>query len=401
MTGIFGMLFLLSACSAGQEEGQNPAWEKIPTAGPAVVQEEEYREIYRRVVTRQEGEGITFSLIYLDADETPELVVCDGGYGVYSIYTVKDGADFCMVNAMNTVELSYFERSGIIARFQRWNGGGDEGGYGMDFYRVSGDQTLTDGDAPILQYSYDASGQEGAETREGVTNYYDRDQEIDESAYRLRMEELGIAQGEERPVAENACQGQEMLERLKGAQGKTQEQKQSPPEGRILDQSFPTELDGFGKVIFSSFDPISYPSENPDYGTTMFGDVRFMLLSPESGEKIYDFPGETKDNILSGFNRLPRYCRWRFGITIMTEEWTFFCCWNMRGRAEIFSAKPESIPRRKGNMNFGLTQSFQSIWEITRKVWKGCGRGFRASGQKPQTVPGRLPTSLRSVSQRR
>ena len=62
------MLFLLSACSAGQEEGQNPAWEKIPTAVPAVVQEEEYREIYRRVVTRQEGEGITFSLIYLDAD---------------------------------------------------------------------------------------------------------------------------------------------------------------------------------------------------------------------------------------------------------------------------------------------------------------------------------------------
>ena len=395
------MLFLLSACSAGQEEGQNPAWEKIPTAGPAVVQEEEYREIYRRVVTRQEGEGITFSLIYLDADETPELVVCDGGYGVYSIYTVKDGADFCMVNAMNTVELSYFERSGIIARFQRWNGGGDEGGYGMDFYRVSGDQTLTDGDAPILQYSYDASGQEGAETREGVTNYYDRDQEIDESAYRLRMEELGIAQGEERPVAENACQGQEMLERLKGAQGKTQEQKQSPPEGRILDQSFPTELDGFGKVVFSPFDPISYPSEiriterpcSETCGLCCFR-LRAGKRSTISRErqKIISFP------VLTG---LPRYCRWRFGITIMTEEWTFFCCWNMRGRAEIFSAKPESIPRRKGNMNFGLTQSFQSIWEITRKVWKGCGRGFRASGQKPQTVPGRLPTSLRSVSQRR
>lgn len=373
------MLFLLSACSAGQEEGQDPAWEKIPTASPAIVQEEEYREIYRRVVTRQEGEGITFSLIFLDADETPELVVCDGGYGVYSIYTVKDGADFCMVNAMNTVELSYFERSGIIARFQRWNGGGDEGDYGMDFYRVSGDQTLTDGDAPILQYSYDASGQEGAETREGVTNYYDRDQEIDEAAYRLRMEELGIAQGEQRPVAENACQGQEMLERLKGAQGETQgemqDRKQSPPEGRILDQSFPTELDGFGKVIFSPFDPISYPSENPDYGTTMFGDVRFMLLSPESGEKIYDFPGETKDNILSGFNRFTKVLSVAFRDYNNDGRMDILLLLEYEGAGGDIFRKARVYTQKEGEYEFRidteLSEYLGNYTESMERMWEG------------------------------
>lgn len=68
-------------------------------------------------------------------------------------------------------------------------------------------------------------------------------------------------------------------------------------------QSFITELDGFGKVIFASFVPVSYPPESQDYGTAMSGDVRFMLLSLSSGEKLYDFPGETPDNILQGFNR--------------------------------------------------------------------------------------------------
>ena len=74
-------------------------------------------------------------------------------------------------------------------------------------------------------------------------------------------------------------------------------------DGQILEQSFETELDGYGKVVFAPFAPVSYPSENPDYGTTMFGDVRFMLLSASTGEKVYEFPGETEDNILEGFNQ--------------------------------------------------------------------------------------------------
>ncbi|MDE7250145.1 MAG: hypothetical protein K2N82_09710, partial [Lachnospiraceae bacterium] len=74
-------------------------------------------------------------------------------------------------------------------------------------------------------------------------------------------------------------------------------------DGQILEQSFETELDGFGKVVFAPFEPVSYPSENPDYGTTMFGDVSFMLLSASDGEKVYEFPGETEDNILEVFNK--------------------------------------------------------------------------------------------------
>lgn len=369
------MLFLLSACSAGQEEGRGLTWEKIPTAGPAVVQEEEYQEIYRQVVTQQEGGGLTFSLIYLDEDEIPELVVCDGGYGVYSIYSVKEGAAFCMVKAMNTVELSYFERSGIISRFQRWNGGGDEGGYGMDFYRVSGDQTLTDGDAPILRYSYDASEQEGAGTEEGVTKYYDRDQEIDEPAYRLKMEELGIAQGAERPVTENACQRQEMLERLGGEREETQAGDQSPLEGRILDQSFPAELDGFGKVVFSPFDPISYPSENPDYGTTMFGDVRFMLLSSESGEKIYDFPGETKDNILSGFNRFNQVLSVAFRDYNNDGRMDILLILEYEGAGGDIFRKARVYTQKEGEYEFRidteLSEYLGNYTESMERMWEG------------------------------
>ena len=64
-----------------------------------------------------------------------------------------------------------------------------------------------------------------------------------------------------------------------------------------MDQSFETELDGFGKVVFASFEPIDYISENPEYGTTMFGDVRFKLLSPENGEEIFEAAEKTADRI--------------------------------------------------------------------------------------------------------
>lgn len=69
-------------------------------------------------------------------------------------------------------------------------------------------------------------------------------------------------------------------------------------EGQIKDQSFPVELDGWGKVMFASFEPLDYPSENPDYGATMSGDVRFVLLSEDKA--VYTFPGEWGDNILPG-----------------------------------------------------------------------------------------------------
>lgn len=92
-----------------------------------------------------------------------------------------------------------------------------------------------------------------------------------------------------------------------------EEHMQDALEGQILEQSLETELDGYGKVVFAPFEPVSYPSENPDYGTTMFGDVRFMLLSASTGEKVYEFPGETEDNILEGFNRFTQVLSVAFG----------------------------------------------------------------------------------------
>lgn len=68
------------------------------------------------------------------------------------------------------MELTCFERSGFIAEFSCWNGGGDEGGYGQYFYQVSGDRTLTDEDQPILGFSYNAVyDDEGIYTGTGVT----------------------------------------------------------------------------------------------------------------------------------------------------------------------------------------------------------------------------------------
>lgn len=79
----------------------------------------------------------------------------------------------------------------------------------------------------------------------------------------------------------------------------TQQADNNILEGQIADQSFQADLDGWGEVTFAAFEPLEYSSENPDYGTTMFGDVRFILLA--DGKEIYAFPGETEDNILTGF----------------------------------------------------------------------------------------------------
>lgn len=101
--------------------------------------------------------------------------------------------------------------------------------------------------------------------------------------------------GETPPEQEQFQENKEEL------QPEEEAQSASGLEGQVVDQSFETILDGFGKVVFAPFEPVNYPSENPDYGTTMFGDVRFALLSASAGEKVYEFPGETEDNILEGF----------------------------------------------------------------------------------------------------
>ena len=299
------MALLLPACGAKEDERNGAVVVEGITSDESDFDGNGYQKIYGRIVSETEEGADTFSLIYLDRDDVPELVVYDTAYGTYSIYTVKDGNAFCMVDSMVTVEMSYFEKTGIVAQFARWNGGGDEGGYGWSYYQVSREAVLLEGAVPVCHYRYDAvNDADGNWTGEGITKYYRMDEEgsskeIDEASYRKIAGELGITEGKEVSCGENALDRAAMLnllggKALAGAGGL---------EGQIMDQSFETELDGFGKVVFASFEPIDYISENPEYGTTMFGDVRFKLLSPENGEEIFEFPGETDDNILIGFTQ--------------------------------------------------------------------------------------------------
>lgn len=171
---------------------------------------------YREVV-EQNNTGMFFSLINLNGDEIPELVMGDRGNDRYSIYTIKDGVAICLVDSMTTVELTYFEGSGIIAAFARWNGGGDEGGYGRQYYQTSVDRTLTDEDIPILSYSYNAIyDQEGVYTGKGDTDYFYMGQETDEASYNEILETLRITENGGRPCMENAVSEEEMLDTLRG-----------------------------------------------------------------------------------------------------------------------------------------------------------------------------------------
>ena len=220
------MAVLLSACSTEKEDMTVPVEIIEPITAPADAEPEKqssvsdessdaYREIYRQVVMETEGDAIIFSLIYLDNDDIPELVVCDRGYEAYSIYTVKDGRAFCMVDAMTTVEMVYYERSSIVSAFARWNGGGDEGGYGWYYYQVSADKVLEDGDLPTLHFTYDAAYDEEENwTGGGTTKYYHMDQEINEAAYQQMMNDLGIVEGNEKVLADNALGKVEMLDQL-------------------------------------------------------------------------------------------------------------------------------------------------------------------------------------------
>ncbi len=170
---------------------------------------------YRQIVEESDA-GMVFSLINLDGDEIPELAAGDRGDGRYSVYTIKDGTVFCLVDSMTTEELAYFERGGIIAVFSSWNGGGDEGGYGRQYYQIFADKTLADGDIPLLSYSYNAVyGEDGIYTGNGVTDYFYMGQESNESVYNEVLGTMGITEDGGRLCLENAVFAEEMLNILK------------------------------------------------------------------------------------------------------------------------------------------------------------------------------------------
>lgn len=171
-----------------------------------------YQEIYAQTITENTNENALYSLIFLDGDGIPELVAYDSYDLTYSVYTVKDDALFCLADALGTVELTYFEQTGILCEFARWNGGGDEGGYGRSYYRVDHDRTLTDDDTPILNYVYNAVyDKENVYTGEGITEYFSMGEETDETSYEKLAENLGITEGDEKACSEHALEKEEML----------------------------------------------------------------------------------------------------------------------------------------------------------------------------------------------
>lgn len=196
------------------EQDSDAGSELVPSEKEEVSESEVSLAAYRETVEKAET-GIVFSLINLDGDEIPELVAGDRGNDKYFIYTIKDGTVFCLVDSMTTAELTYFESSGIIAAFASWNGGGDEGGYGRQYYQTSGNQTLTDGDTPLLSYSYNAVyDEQGAYTGKGITEYFYMGQETDESSYNEIWKALGIAEDGGRLCLENAVVADEMLDMI-------------------------------------------------------------------------------------------------------------------------------------------------------------------------------------------
>lgn len=197
--------------------GENAGSGTAGNAGSAAGAEEVCRKAYSRILAKEDGAGnaVVYSLIYVDNDEIPELVVWDRGYGMYSIYTIKDGEAFCMMDSVVTVELTYYEKNGIVALFARWMGGGDEGGYGWYYYELTEDKTITDEDPPLLHFIYEASyDEDGNWSGGGVSRYYHMEQEVDETAYREMASSLGIVEGEGKNCTDNALEKKEMMEVL-------------------------------------------------------------------------------------------------------------------------------------------------------------------------------------------
>ena len=177
------MMLILCGCNSGSHPGVSCI--NSPS--------DRYQKIYAQIVTEQADDNIMFSLILLDNDEIPELAVYDQYYENLSIYTLKDNDPFCLLDSMHAVEVSYFEKTGMLAKFARWNGGGDEGGYGLYYYQVAKNKTLTEDSTPLLYNTYDAVYDEkGGFAREGVMHYYQNEQELDEYTYQEELAELGI-----------------------------------------------------------------------------------------------------------------------------------------------------------------------------------------------------------------
>ena len=144
-------ILLLCACQTGDGQADNPDQDRTAEAQQLI-------QAYSPTITDCAIEDAEFSLIYLDDDAVPELVILDRYHNRYSIYTIKDGSAVCLVDYITTVEMTYYERRGVISAFYRWNGGGDEGGYASEYYQLGQhSKVLTDDWTPDFPFTYQAA----------------------------------------------------------------------------------------------------------------------------------------------------------------------------------------------------------------------------------------------------
>ncbi len=156
-------------------------------------------QAYLPIVVNNDIEDATFSLIFLDNDTIPELVVLDRYWDSYSVYTIKNNSAVCIIDSITTVEMSYFEKQNIISTFFRWNGGGDEGGYANRYYQLEQySEPLTDDFTPSFEFTYSAVYDINGEwTGEGIKEYYKKGEKIDETTYNRIFIDFNISENED------------------------------------------------------------------------------------------------------------------------------------------------------------------------------------------------------------
>lgn len=156
-------------------------------------------QAYLPVIANIDIEDAAFSLIFLDSDTIPELVVLDRYLDQYSVYTIKKDSAICLIDSLTTVEMSYFEKENIISAFFRWNGGGDEGGYANRYYQLDQySEPLTDDFVPSFEFTYNAVYDINGEwTGEGITEYYKNGERIDETTYHQIFVDFNISQNDD------------------------------------------------------------------------------------------------------------------------------------------------------------------------------------------------------------
>ena len=156
-------------------------------------------QAYLPVIANIDIEDAAFSLIFLDSDTIPELVVLDRYLDQYSVYTIKEDSAICLIDSLTTVEMSYFEKKNTVCTFFRWNGGGDEGGYANRYYQLEQySEAVANDFIPSFEFVYNAVYDINGEwTGEGITKYYEKGKEIDEKAYNQIFDDFNISQNDE------------------------------------------------------------------------------------------------------------------------------------------------------------------------------------------------------------